>query len=223
MKYRIYGDIHGSHRDMQFNIINDKVENSIQVGDFGIGFANDYWHDKVNTYQKSGNHRFIRGNHDDPQRCKSMHGYIPDGTVENNMMFIGGAWSIDANYRLANNWPWWPDEELSIEDMYILTEVYAFSQPEIMITHDGPGNVTAEMFLTHGKARYLTRTGQWFDSLFEIHKPKLWLFGHWHTTKVYEIDGTKFICVGEMDYVDIDTETLEIRYHPSFSNEWVNL
>ena len=90
---RIIGDIHGKLYDYELLLTNQ--ERSVQIGDFGIGFAGPYWHEKVNDIHRDTQHRFIRGNHDNPGMCPEMVGWIPDMTVEGDVMFIGGAWSID--------------------------------------------------------------------------------------------------------------------------------
>ena len=64
---RIIGDIHGKLYDYQSYSIHDFKGPTIQVGDFGIGFAGQYWHDQLVEWQTANpQHRFIRGNHDDP-------------------------------------------------------------------------------------------------------------------------------------------------------------
>ena len=73
----------------------------------GLGFSGVYLpHDEVM------NHKFIRGNHDDPQACREHPYWIKDGLIENDIMYIGGAWSIDREYR-TEGVSWWRDEELS--------------------------------------------------------------------------------------------------------------
>lgn len=209
MKTRLIGDIHGKLYDYQMMIEN--VERSIQVGDFGIGFAGDYWHDKVNEIHENTNHRFIRGNHDDPGKCeKDMVGYIPDITVENDVMFIGGAWSIDWQWRTPDL-NWWEDEELSMSEIEKALEVFTITKPRVMITHDAPNSVTHDMFVKAGLALggadaplIKTRTGQMFEVMFELHQPEEWYFGHWHHTKLLERNGTKFQCLGECDFMDVE-------------------
>ena len=89
MYTRLVGDIHGKIYDYQMYSICDHNGPTIQVGDFGVGFAGDYWHDNVAAWQEANqHHRFIRGNHDNLAKCKLMPGYIPDGLVENHTMFI---------------------------------------------------------------------------------------------------------------------------------------
>jgi Icc-related predicted phosphoesterase len=186
-----------------------EVERSIQVGDFGVGFGGDYWHNQANELLQ-GNHRFIRGNHDDPARCKSMNNYIADGTVEDDMMFVGGAWSIDYAWR-TEGITWWPDEELSIEEFNRVIDIFNVVRPNIMVTHDAPMIAAQTMFINSGLAMFHkplipTRTGQALQAMYEIHQPKLWLYGHWHTTIETKIGDTTFICVGENDYIDIELD-----------------
>lgn len=209
---RIIGDIHGKWYDYQ--TVTETVENSIQVGDFGIGFSGDYWHDCVNDFHSENRgHRFIRGNHDSPQKCKNdMLGYIDDGTVENDVMYVGGAWSIDRQWRVEGQ-DWWRDEELSYEEFDRTISLYDVVRPSVMITHDCPSSVSYELFIKTGKAlsgkQFETRTAQALQAMFEIHQPKFWFFGHWHRTKQMTVNGTHFHCLGECDFVDFDLDKKE--------------
>jgi hypothetical protein len=211
---RIIGDIHGMLHDYQVYSIGDFKGPTIQVGDFGIGFSGGYWHERVNELHADGTHRFIRGNHDKPSLCKSeMVGYISDGTVENDVMLIGGAWSIDNPdappgwYRRTPDVDWWADEECSDEEFRQFADTYAIMQPRVMITHDCPWKVSKEMFFNSGLltgVHYPTRTGAFFDTLMDIHQPDEWYFGHWHTTMQHKYGRTMFQCIGELDYVDVE-------------------
>lgn len=210
MKTRLVGDIHGQFNDYSTFALKD-CPNSIQLGDFGIGFSGDFWHNKVATFQTANpGHRFIRGNHDNPEKCKTMPGFITDGKVENDVMFIGGAWSIDRAWR-TEGIDWWPDEELSIVALDHLIGVYDMVRPRVMITHDAPTDVTFQMFVQSGLAlggssakKINTRTGQALQAMFDIHQPDEWYFGHWHVTMQCKFGRTMFHCLGELDFVDIE-------------------
>ena len=214
MLTRLIGDIHGQFYDYKAYSIADFSGPTIQLGDFGIGFGQgDYWHDSVNNFHESGNHRFIRGNHDYPALVKRMRGYIPDGTVQNDTMFIGGAWSIDNPqappgwYRRTKDYDWWEDEECSDEEFSHILEVFKVAKPRVMITHDCPHNIADTMFWKSGfltGPRYNTRTGDFLQKLFEIHQPDEWYFGHWHKTMQHKEGRTMFHCIGELDYVDVE-------------------
>ena len=206
---RIIGDIHGGTYEYK-TVLENWNGPSVQVGDFGVGFAGDHWHDSVNDYHRENpQHRFIRGNHDDPDKCiEEMIGYINDGTVEHDVMYVGGAWSIDYGWR-TQGINWWEKEELSYEDLSNMMELYDKIRPRVMITHDCPTSVAYQLFITKNRAmsgqqQFLTRTAEAFEQMFALHKPEHWLFGHWHHTVNQDILGTKFQCIGEHDFIDIE-------------------
>lgn len=219
---RFIGDIHGHWHEYK-TIAKDIEHRSVQVGDFGVGFQGPYWHDRANDFHTSGQHRFIRGNHDNPDMCKNdMVGCITDGTVETNIMYIGGAWSIDQDYRTPGI-SWWADEELSQGELDHMHSIYAMMQPEIMVTHDCPTLAAYYMFIKDGQSlaqrtMYLTRTGEALQRMFEVHQPKLWIHGHWHLDRDRVINGTRFICLGINGWVDVDTQTMDIRKPSNFED-----
>lgn len=211
---RLIGDVHGQMSEYMVYGIDTFEGPTIQVGDFGIGFGqSDYWHNRINTHMADGTHRFIRGNHDNPAKCKEMVGWIPDGRVENDVMFIGGAWSIDNPdappgwYKRTAGYDWWDDEQCSMEQFYQFADTYATVKPRVMITHDCPHNIAGHMFWDTGLLagpRYNTRTGDFLQTLLEIHQPDEWYFGHWHMTGKYQSGRTMFQCIGTYDSVDVE-------------------
>jgi hypothetical protein len=211
---RLIGDIHGLVNDYKAYSIDNFEGPTIQIGDFGIGFGqSDYWHESIDAYHMAGGHRFIRGNHDNPFVCRTMKSWIPDGTIENDVMFIGGAWSIDNPvappgwYRRTAGYDWWPEEENSDEEFERMYEEYKRVKPRVMITHDCPARISYEMFWGSGFLKgpaYPNRTGEWFDRFFEAHQPEEWYFGHWHNTMTYKSGNTTFMCLGELDFVDVE-------------------
>jgi len=149
-KTRVIGDIHGKWHEY-LNIIqnpNDPCSRSVQIGDFGLGFGErqeyvDYTFSEMN--KENHDHRFIRGNHDNPGECKNNSNWIPDGLCENGVMYIGGAHSIDQEYR-TEGVSWWPDEELSYDEFGKLIAKYEEYKPETVITHDAPDSVARHLF-----------------------------------------------------------------------------
>ena len=211
MKTRFIGDVHVKWLDYLNVIHNPKnlCSRSIQVGDFGIGFGQrqefvDYLTEKMNKENHS--HRFIRGNHDNVSVAKHHKNFIQDGTIEDGMMFVGGAFSIDKDLRTPGL-DWWDDEELSYTELAEMIVRYEEEKPEIMITHDCPNSVAQHLFSNHIKHEFEnSRTRTAFDTMFHHvdHKPKLWIFGHWHTSKHVNILGTDFICLNELEFIDLD-------------------
>jgi Icc-related predicted phosphoesterase len=216
-KIRFIGDVHGKV-SVLIDMLNDMPEDVtsvIQVGDMGVGFGqSEHWHSRLDEALKSKNARFIRGNHDDPNECENMESWIRDGHIENDMMFIGGAWSIDRHVRIEGI-NWWVNEELSYGELGRMVDVYSHVLPNVMVTHDCPRVAATKFFFDvgrplYGKEQKGTRTSYALDSMFEIHKPKIHVFGHWHYDVDEVIDGTRFICLNELSYVDVDVQTYEV-------------
>jgi len=206
-RVRYIGDVHGKYR--RYSKVIKDVPESIQVGDMGVGFLSfphgdpqaNPPHDKMIP-----GHRFIRGNHDNPAACKNQSQWIPDGTIENGTMFIGGADSIDKAYRIKD-YSWWEDEELSYKALHEIIGLYEISKPKIMVTHDAPQSIAHEVIrplLMQGYSQFeMTRTRGAFQNMWAMHQPELWIFGHYHVSFDKVINGTRFICLAELEYKDI--------------------
>lgn len=207
-KYTFIGDVHGKFGAYS-TILKNSTSPTIQVGDMGVGFfwrdQEDYLHSSGNPpYDKmvAGGHRFIRGNHDNPSVCSRHSQWIEDGHVEGDIMFVGGALSIDRGMRTLNE-DYWADEELSIQRLMELTTKFVTLKPRIMVTHECPETVAKHLFRTM-KLDDPSRTRQAFDSMFEQHKPEYWIFGHWHMHRKETVLGTKFICLEELQAMELD-------------------
>lgn len=206
MTLRIIGDVHGKFS--RYFAVALPAERSIQVGDFGLGFNFIDDIKATDWLAANPNHHFIRGNHDDPAVCRNAPGFITDGKVEGDTMYLGGAWSIDQDLMTVGV-DWWPDEELSYTELDAMISQYALVKPRRMITHDCPTAIAWEMFISKGRSLFgtyqvRTRTGEALQAMWELHKPEEWYFGHWHTTKRATIMGTTFQCLGELDYVEVE-------------------
>jgi hypothetical protein len=146
---RFIGDVHGKYGRYK-KLIAD-VENSIQVGDMGVGFRRvggfrdgELYSNPPHYAMARANHRFIRGNHDNPGECAKHSQWIDDGKIEGDTMFIGGAVSIDRALR-QEGYNWWSDEELSAERLNELVDRFVQIRPRVMVTHDCPEEVAVEM------------------------------------------------------------------------------
>lgn len=198
---RFIGDVHGKIK--QYLKLIEDCDSSIQVGDMGIGF--------VKVPKIEGNHKGIRGNHDNPNMAVRHPNFIKDGTFWENesIFFLGGAWSIDWEWRQEYEMNfgkriWWPNEECSVPKLQKIIDYYEECKPEVMVTHDCPTIMAHEIHSQHEWDKSKTR--QALDRMFEIHKPKLWVFGHHHVNLMRDIDGTRFICLAELSFVDIETD-----------------
>jgi hypothetical protein len=210
MLIRFIGDVHG--RFAQYKRIIANVENSIQVGDMGVGFRRnggardgELYSNPPHYAMVRANHRFIRGNHDNPAVCRQHSQWIADGHIEDDVMLIGGALSVDRQWR-TEGYDWWADEELSSSELGILVDLYAVARPRLMITHDCPESVAVRMCVLSGRDKldFPSRTRQAFQSMFELRQPGLWIFGHCHASFDSVLDGTRFICLAGLEYRDIE-------------------
>lgn len=206
-KIRFIGDVHGKWN--RYKKIIKGCPRSIQVGDFGIGFYNP----RTESYSRpphdamaKGDHKFIRGNHDNPAHCRTHPFWISDGEVIDDRIFcVGGALSIDKHLR-TEGFDWWEREELTYSEFLILTEVYETVKPSVVVTHECPDEVVNHVLRQKNKMKYdiPSITRQFFDNLLHIHKPDLWVHGHWHFDHHTVFDGVEFIGLGELSYLDLE-------------------
>lgn len=221
---RFIGDVHGKYEPYK-KLIAAGQPKSIQVGDMGVGFRKMQGPNTGAEYGNpphylmvEGGHRFIRGNHDNPASCRKHSQWIADGHIENNIMFIGGAISVDRQWRVKD-YSYWEDEELSVPELDALVEKYLEVKPEIMVTHDAPEDI-AEIVMVDQLGITGFYRGQKLDPEFKSnsriafqrmlsgHSPKLWIFGHWHHSFDKEIRGTRFLCLNELEFKDIDVSSV---------------
>lgn len=190
---RFIGDVHAKFD--KYVELTGVPHPTIQVGDFGIGF-------KPNPLEQIDplKDRFIRGNHDWPAECKRQPNYIGDGTFEDGIFFIGGAYSIDRAWR-TEGLDWWPDEELSYQELDAQIDRFVELKPNIVVSHDVPAPAFHYVLGHHGE---MSRTANALTAMFHFHKPKLWIFGHHHKHFEGTYDGCKFICLPELAYLDVN-------------------
>jgi hypothetical protein len=159
----LLGDIHGHwslilnhvRRLNNFDLEEQKNICYIQVGDFGIGY-NDPQKEMSRLLilnAELANHEsdlfIIRGNHDDPEwfiadkktQYKDQLSnifFLPDYTVLNidleNILFVGGAVSIDRNYNKMIGGKYWEDEVVKFDFDF----VKGLKDIDRMICHTAP-------------------------------------------------------------------------------------
>jgi Icc-related predicted phosphoesterase len=206
------GDHHGNW-GMLFEIIKDKnIENCtlISVGDLGIGFhfKKEFEYkssEKLSEKFKERNIHFfgIRGNHDDPYFFEGENRIVyenfellEDYTVAEYegkfIQFIGGACSIDRTAR-KEGVSYWSGEEVKLDRGKC-------KKVDILVTHTTPSWCFPQQFneLVYGWALEdayligdLSNERAIMDEIFKLCKPKLHLYGHFHSTWTEEINGCK--------------------------------
>lgn len=188
---RLIGDVHGKVYDY-YKII-ENVDESIQLGDFGFKKQHLWFLKTINTTK----HKILFGNHDYYPYLYSKHS-LGDFGLYKNMFFVRGAYSIDKMYRVEGR-DWFSDEELKEEQCVNCLELYEREKPEIVISHDVPNRIRFRFFGIYQKSI----TTNLLEMMFTVHKPKIWVFGHHHYSINEVYDGTKFICLDELEYIDI--------------------
>lgn len=217
MRITFIGDVHGM-TDRYQKMLRQKFagQSTFQIGDMGVGF-----HSTPGLHQdimSSGDHKWIRGNHDDPAKCRQLsdRGYAGEYGYRDDigMFWMGGAFSIDYVWRTPGR-NWWADEELSYPELAKAIDFYEKVKPKIVATHEAPTRI-AEYLLTVVMPNFRneklecigSRTAAALQSMLDIHKPKEWVFGHYHIDKSFEWQGTKFTCVNELNTYTITDEPL---------------
>ncbi len=209
MSLRIVGDVHGKY--LQYAKIARKAKKeglkTVQLGDMGFSYGH-FKHFGLDPED----HSFFGGNHDNydiysySPNALGDYGFVNMGDVE--FFFVRGAFSVD-KFRRSAGIDWWLNEELTEEEFYEAREVYLQIRPSVMITHDAPDTMRDFMldngFVNSiaGDKKIFTRTGRQLDLMFQACQPKLWIFGHWHFSCDHKIEGTRFICLSELERFDI--------------------
>lgn len=214
-KIRLIGDIHGDYEFYRQQVIAADKDgiSTIQLGDFGLGFH--LMRDLILT-KESGidwtSHKFIRGNHDDPECCDDHPGYLGDfGYIkEYDLFYISGAYSIDKDWRIEGV-SWWPEEELSESQMQECARLYLETKPKYVISHDAPKEVIKNIYFKQDKGieRFPNRTSDFLQKLFEIHQPLFQFFGHHHQNLNIKIKNTNFVCIKDNDALTIEIPRIE--------------
>lgn len=222
-KIFITGDTHGAidisklsffeYADM--DITKDDI--LIVAGDFGVPWSNpaDMLDGAlINFYDSLPlTTMFIDGNHDNFIALKKLptcekfgvtcgavsesiyhirRGEVLD--VAGGILCIGGANSVDKLARTPYV-SWWPDEEITEEDIDKATKAIAMHQPSVVISHDAPYSVLKTLY---GKGNaFQTNSSKALETLYQYIKENNtsitdWYFGHHHVNRTLTDDRITF-------------------------------
>ena len=100
---------------------------------------------------------------------------------------IGGAYSVDKEYRLQNGWGWWADEQPSEEIKARVEKALADNgnKIDVVLSHTTPLKYEPiEMFLSYvDQSKVDKSTEIWLDKIEDTIDYKKWYCGHYHTNK----------------------------------------
>jgi hypothetical protein len=201
MKVLITGDVHA-----EFGILNKLISRRrpdlvICCGDFGVWPTVYPMTVKLQSAKKL---LFCDGNHENHWYLKELTNneispgiiYMPRGSVYTlpdgrNIMFMGGARSIDKVYRKLGV-DWFPEEEITQSDLMDLPDINI----DIFITHTCPEEIVPVMRQWVDARKQIEPSNIALTQLWKMYKPSLWYFGHWHSYMEGDINGiTKWFCL----------------------------
>ena len=216
--FYITGDTHAQFgRIEQFceRICPTREDVLIILGDAGINYYGGWrdWKLKRRLAELPLTLFSIHGNHEQrPMTIPSYHTTVWNGGkvyVEDefpNLLFavdgsyysfdgvqtfaIGGAYSVDKFYRLANDWGWWPDEQPDeATKLRAERQLEAHEwQADVVLTHTCPLRYEpTEVFLSGVDQSSVDKsTEEWLDSIERRLQYKQWYCGHYHTEKAID-------------------------------------
>lgn len=246
----ICGDIHGD-----FNLLVNKICCQFELtdtlvvvaGDCGFGFEREGYYENIYNKNKrkldeANNYIvFVRGNHDNPAYFTNEHiNYerfmtVPDYTVievsGRTILCIGGAVSIDRNYRIdcqnrlnikhyhgpeelkpgyywQNEMPVYDEEKLNqISERFIIDTVVTHTAPDFCESRNKNGIKSFiksdEKLKDDVKQERLIMT-QIYHKLNELNQPlSYWFYGHFHKSNTELIDDVYFKMLNIMECCEL--------------------
>ena len=227
------GDIHGEwsvilnhlRKVSDFDLAEKRNICYIQVGDFGIGYNKveiEFRKLKVLNEElatRESDLFIIRGNHDDPEWFQSNKYdsykeqltnifFVPDYTVLNidweNILFVGGAVSIDRNYNKMYGGKYWEDEIVKF-DFELVKELRDIDR---MICHTSPDFVEPLTFnnLVYSYAKNddlllddlrneRANMAKLVTEVMKNNKLKGFYYGHFHRNYRFYHNDCEFVCL----------------------------
>ena len=194
-KILVIGDVHCKIEEYK-KIINSTTLNSIQVGDFGFGIEHRWHLQEID----SSKHKINFGNHDNYYFLNSPHS-LGDYSFQfqNQLMTIRGAESIDKATRFEGI-DWWREEEIEYLKFQEIIDLCVERKPRIIISHDCPQSIQEKYFNIYETSR----TSGALQFMFQLYQPELWIFGHHHESFTCIENNTKFICLNELETLEIE-------------------
>jgi len=133
-----------------------------------------------------------------------------------HVLTIGGAYSVDKNYRLAHGGIWHANEQLTTEEQWIIKLATCGRNFDFVLTHTAPISwEPSDLFLSMIDQSSVDKTTElWLDEIRKSITYKIWLFGHYHQDRL-ERPGVQLM------YRSIETlDDIWARWNNSDGPEW---
>ena len=213
----ITGDTHREFYRLH-DIEKNKNNMLIILGDVGINYYLDERDEILKERLNSYNIKLfcVLGNHDERPQNKSTYKEVDmfDGSVfieeeypnlifakngelydidNKKVLVIGGAYSVDKNYRIIYGNPWFKDEQLSKEEMDNILNKYRGQHIDIVLSHTCPLKYEpTEVFIKDIDQYHVDKSMEKFlDKIEQSIDYDKWYCGHYHTEK--QIDKLEFM------------------------------
>jgi hypothetical protein len=197
----VIGDVHGWTKSYQKFVQRlPEGQRSVQIGDMGIGFRG------VGLQDMPEQHKWFRGNHDNPEKCRKYKSYLGDYGYdkETGIFWLAGAFSIDRGMRTMGV-DYWIDEELGYAELEKAIHLFDSVRPRFVLSHEAPSVASKTLLYSLVGAYFAekgacasSRTSEAMQVMLDKHQPEEWVFGHYHVKKSFNIPNCKtlFTCVG---------------------------
>lgn len=213
----ITGDIHRDFRRFLGNKFN-KNDMVIILGDVGINYYLNKEDNELKQFLNNLDVKLfcIQGNHEErPENISTykevnMFGgivfieedypnliFAKNGELYNidnkKVLVIGGAYSVDKDYRLLYGYNWFRNEQLSEEEKTNIFNKYKDNKVDIILSHTCPLKYEPrEVFMSGiNQSKVDKSMGIFLDKIEENIKYDKWYCGHYHTEK--QIDKIEFM------------------------------
>lgn len=212
----ITGDCHsqfGRFKSYQDEIKNDPETAVIILGDVGLNTLKEHDSHQKNGLTKKYKFRIycVKGNHEarpaDEPGMKLMYDEDVKGEVwyqeqwptiryfkeygeyeinGHGVLVIGGAYSVDKNYRLIMGWPWYANEQLTEQEMKEAFKMCFGKHYDFVFTHTCPISWEPfDLFLGSVDQKTVDKTMEtWLDDLRQSVTWGVWCFAHYHQDRI---------------------------------------
>ena len=186
----IYFIIRGNHEERP-SICMNKNPNAWHIEEF--------WGNKVYV---ENDYPYIKYTLDTPAKYEIP--LIQEKTIKT--LILPGAYSVDKYIRLANNWSWFPQEQCNKEEMAADINLAKSDTWDLVLSHTAPIIYEpTDLFLSIVDQSTVDKTTErWLGEIEYNLNYNLWVFGHYHSLRIYpEYQGKQMLMLFNDCFLDV--------------------